>query len=280
MYGFMGDCRVWTEEAVEQDRGSGELVGATATDDQEVSTGGEGRYAGHGQVLTSEGLVVAVDGPGGSGKSTVAREIARRLGLRYLDTGAMYRAVTQVALESRIDLEDHDAVAELAERVVLAVGTSPDDPTIAVNGEAVGDKIRTRAVTNAVSAVAAVPAVRRLLVARQQQIIAAASPSGIVVEGRDIGSVVAPQAPVKVFLTASTEVRALRRSHQLGEKGMDDVARTLAELDRRDVLDSTRAADPLAVPDDAIVLDSTSLSVEAVVAEVLLHCERVTADAP
>ncbi len=128
------------------------------------------------------------------------------------------------------------------------------------------------------SAVAAVPAVRRLLVARQRQIIAA-SPTGIVVEGRDIGSVVAPQAPVKVFLTASTEVRALRRSHQLGEKGIDDVARTLAELDRRDALDSTRAADPLAVPEDAIMLDSTSLSIEAVVDEVLLHCERVTADA-
>lgn len=267
---------------MEQDRGSRESVGVTATDDQEVSTGGEGRCTGHGQVLTSEGLseglVVAVDGPGGSGKSTVAREIARRLGLRYLDTGAMYRAVTQVALESRIDLEDHSAVGELAERVVLAVGTSPDSPTIAVNGEAVEDKIRSRAVTNAVSAVAAVPAVRRLLVARQRQIIAA-SPTGIVVEGRDIGSVVAPQAPVKVFLTASTEVRALRRSHQLGEKGIDDVARTLAELDRRDALDSTRAADPLAVPEDAIMLDSTSLSIEAVVDEVLLHCERVTADA-
>ncbi|WP_250279746.1 (d)CMP kinase [Frankia sp. Cppng1_Ct_nod] len=244
-----------------------------------MSTGGEGRPAGHGGAGTFEGLVIAVDGPGGSGKSTVAREIARRLGLRYLDTGAMYRAVTQLALESRIDLEDHSAVAELTERAVLTVGTSPTSPAIAVNGEAVDEKIRTRAVTNAVSAVAAVPAVRRRLVARQQQIIAGALPDGIVVEGRDIGSVVAPQASVKVFLTASTEVRALRRSHQLGEKGIDDVARTLAELDRRDVLDSTRAADPLAIPDDAIVLDSTSLSVQDVVDEVLRHCERVAAGA-
>ncbi len=279
---------------MEHDRGSREPVVASATGEQEVPTGGEGRRAGPGELwrpdgsdpaatppqrVVRDGFVIAVDGPGGSGKSTVAREIARRLGLRYLDTGAMYRAVTQLALESRIDIEDHNAVAELAERAVLTVGTSPDNPTIAVNGEAVDDKIRTRAVTNAVSAVAAVPAVRRRLVARQQQIIAEASPVGIVVEGRDIGSVVAPHAPVKVFLTASTEVRALRRSHQLGEKGIDDVARTLAELDRRDVLDSTRAADPLAIPDDAIVLDSTGLSVQDVVDEVLRHCERVSARA-
>ncbi|WP_131785613.1 (d)CMP kinase [Protofrankia symbiont of Coriaria ruscifolia] len=279
---------------MEHDRGSREPVVASATGEQEVPTDGEGRRTGPGepwrpdgpdpaapppQRVVRDGFVIAVDGPGGSGKSTVAREIARRLGLRYLDTGAMYRAVTQVALESRIDIEDHNAVAELAERAVLTVGTSPDNPAIAVNGEAVDDKIRTRAVTNAVSAVAAVPAVRRRLVARQQQIIAEASPVGIVVEGRDIGSVVAPHAPVKVFLTASTEVRALRRSHQLGEKGIDDVARTLAELDRRDVLDSTRAADPLAIPDDAIVLDSTALSVQDVVDEVLRHCERVSARA-
>jgi cytidylate kinase len=238
------------------------MVGATATDAARGPSGG-----------TGAGLVVAVDGPGGSGKSTVAREVARRLGLRYLDTGAMYRAVTQKALESRIDIEDPAAVAELAERAVVTVGTDPDRPTIAVDQVRVDAEIRTRAVTNAVSAVSAVAAVRRLLVAQQQQIIAAALPvGGIVVEGRDIGSVVAPQATVKVFLTASTEARALRRSRQLGEKGVDDVARTLAELGRRDVLDSTRAADPLAVPPDAVVLDSTELSVEQVVDEVMRRC--------
>ncbi|MBL7497782.1 (d)CMP kinase [Frankia nepalensis] len=220
------------------------------------------------------GLVVAVDGPGGSGKSTVAKAVARRLGLRYLDTGAMYRAVTQLVLEQRVDLEDPQAVAELAERAVITPGTDPDAPTIAVNQVRVDAEIRTRAVTNAVSAVSAVVAVRARLVAQQRQIIAEAAQTGrgIVVEGRDIGSVVAPDAPVKVFLTASTEVRALRRSRELGEKGVDDVARTLAELDRRDVLDSTRKVDPLAVPKDAVTLDSTGMSVDEVVDVVLRHC--------
>jgi cytidylate kinase len=216
-----------------------------------------------------------VDGPGGSGKSTVARETARRLGFRYLDTGAMYRAVTQLALERRVDIEDAAAVAELAERAVLTVGTDPDAPSIAIDGTRVDEQIRTRAVTNAVSAVAAVPAVRRRLVAKQQQIIYdAVTDGGIVVEGRDIGSVVAPQAPVKVFLTASTQVRALRRSQQLGEKGVDDVARTLAELDRRDVLDSTRKTDPLTPSDDAVVLDSTDLSIDQVVELILERCAK------
>ena len=228
-----------------------------------------------------QGLVVAVDGPGGSGKSTVAREIARQLGLRYLDTGAMYRAVTQLALDRRVDLEDADAIGELAARAVLTVGTDPDSPTIAVDGTDVAAAIRTRAVTNAVSAVAAVPEVRARLVARQRQIIAEAAASrGIVVEGRDIGSVVAPDAPVKVFLTASMEVRALRRSQQLGEKGIDDLARTLAELDRRDSLDKTRTVDPLSIPPDAVQLDSSELSVDAVVKIVLDHCEQVLAATP
>jgi cytidylate kinase len=189
----------------------------------------------------------------------------------------MYRAVTQLALERRIDIEDPQAVAELAERAVLTVGTDPDEPSVAVDGTRVDAEIRTRAVTNAVSAVAAVPAVRVRLVAQQRQVIdAALAGGGIVVEGRDIGSVVSPNAQVKVFLTASTEVRALRRSRQLGEKGVDDVARTLAELDRRDALDSKRAADPLAIPDGAIVLDSTALSVPEVVEEVLRHCGQST----
>ncbi|OAA28616.1 cytidylate kinase [Frankia sp. EI5c] len=224
------------------------------------------------------GLVVAVDGPGGSGKSTVSREIARQLGLRYLDTGAMYRAVTQVALERRIDIEDPAAVAEISERTVLTVGTDPDAPTIAADGVNVEEQIRTRAVTNAVSAVAAVPAVRERLVAQQREIIAESlAAGGIVVEGRDIGSVVAPDAPVKVFLTASTEVRALRRSRQLGEKGVDDVARTLAELGRRDALDSSRTVDPLSVPEGAIVLDSSALSVTEVVEEVMRRSEHLLA---
>jgi cytidylate kinase len=223
-------------------------------------------------------LVVAVDGPGGSGKSTVAREVASRLGLRYLDTGAMYRAVTFCVLDLRTDLEDLDAIAQVAERTALVVGTDPHRSTIAVDGRTVDEEIRTRPVTNAVSAVAAVPAVRKRLVALQQQIIAESLPAGgIVVEGRDIGAVVAPDADVKVFLTASTEVRAQRRSKELGEDSADDVLRTYAELNRRDALDSGRAADPLAVAADAVVLDSTGLSVGEVVALVMQRCEQVKA---
>ncbi|MDT3441845.1 MULTISPECIES: (d)CMP kinase [unclassified Pseudofrankia] len=231
--------------------------------------GGDAAAAGHGP-----GLVVAVDGPGGSGKSTVAKAVARRLGLRYLDTGAMYRAVTQLALEQRVDLEDTEAVAQLAERATITPGTDPDGPTIAVNQVRVDAEIRTRAVTNAVSAVSAVEAVRRRLVAQQRQIVADAvgTTGGIVVEGRDIGTVVATDAPVKVYLTASTEVRALRRSRELGEKGVDDVARTLAELGRRDALDSTRTVDPLLVAPDALVLDSTGMSIDEVVGLVLRRC--------
>jgi cytidylate kinase len=211
-----------------------------------------------GQSQTASTLVVAVDGPGGSGKSTVAREVARRLGFRYLDTGAMYRALTYLALSRRVDVEDAETLSEMAEQVLLSVDTNPDSPTVTIDGEDVSEPIRTRPVTNAVSAVSAVPAVRKELVRRQQDIIAR-SADGIVVEGRDIGTVVAPEAVVKVFLTASTEERARRRSAELGEEGADAVARTHSELERRDTLDSGRSASPLLQPDDALVVDSTSI---------------------
>jgi CMP/dCMP kinase len=228
-----------------------------------------------GQSRTAEALVVAVDGPGGSGKSTVAREVARRLGLRYLDTGAMYRALTWLALERRVDVEDGETLAEMAEQVLLKIDSDPDKPTIAIEGEDVTEPIRTRQVTNAVSAVSAVPAVRKELVRRQQDLIAAASP-GIVVEGRDIGSVVAPEAKVKLFLTASTEERARRRSAELGEQGADAVARTHSELERRDTLDSGRSASPLLQADDALVVDSTSMSASQVADLVVDRVAEVT----
>ena len=209
-------------------------------------------------------LVVAVDGPGGSGKSTVARALARRLGVRYLDTGAMYRAVTWLALQRRLDIEDAEALAQLAERAALTVATDPDAPVIAVDGTDVSSEIRSRPVTSAVSAVSAVEAVRRRLVDQQRAIIAS-DPTGIVVEGRDIGTVVAPDAPLKVFLTASTAVRARRRSAEIGEAGDDAVAQTMAELGRRDAIDSGRVASPLSQASDALVVDSSDLSVDAVV---------------
>jgi cytidylate kinase len=218
------------------------------------------------------GQIVAIDGPSGSGKSTVARRVAQRLGYRYLDTGAMYRALTWQALEQRIDLEDATALGELAERARIELGTNPRRPTIAIDGTAVSAPIRSRAVTNAVSAVSAVPAVRAALVRRQQELMAE---GGIVVEGRDIGTTVAPDAPLKIFLTASSEARAARRHRQLASVGDGGAEHdTRAEIDRRDARDSTRAASPLVQAADAVVVDSTSRTIDEVVGEVLAAATR------
>jgi cytidylate kinase len=211
-------------------------------------------------------MVVALDGPSGSGKSSVARGTAVRLGLRYLDTGAMYRAVTWWMLEHGVDVEDATAVAERADRPALAVGTDAAKPTIAVDGLDVSQPIRSRAVTNAVSAVSAVPEVRRRLVAEQQRIIGS---GGIVVEGRDIGSVVAPDAPVKVYLTAAATARAHRRSAELTHDPDATVDRTHDEILRRDRLDSSRAASPFVKADDAHELDATYLSLDEVIGRVI-----------
>jgi len=208
-------------------------------------------------------FVVAVDGPSGSGKSTVSRRLAGALGARYLDTGAMYRAVTWAVLRAGIDPYDADAVAKVAGHVRLTIAVDPDRPAVSVDGTPVDREIRGPEVTAAVSAVAAVPAVRRILVAQQRQIIADAD--RIVVEGRDIGGVVAPDAELKVYLTASSAARAHRRS---AEHAADPHA-TAAELARRDRLDSTRAADPLAKAPDAVELDTTGLDIDEVVARLL-----------
>ena len=216
--------------------------------------------------------VVAIDGPSGSGKSTVARRVAQRLGFRYLDTGAMYRALTWQALEHRVDLEDAAALTELAERAVIEPGTNPRRPTISIDGTDVSAPIRSRAVTNAVSAVSAVPAVRAALVRRQRELMTG---GGIVVEGRDIGTAVAPDAPLKIFLTASSEARAQRRHRQLAAVGdASAVSDTRAEIERRDERDSTRAASPLLQAPDAVVVDSTARTVDEVVGEVLAAAAR------
>lgn len=217
-------------------------------------------------VTPVERLVIAVDGPSGSGKSTVSRSVARRLGLRYLDTGAMYRAMTCWMLRNDVDVEDAEAVAELADRPQLASGTNPDRPTISVDGDDWSGLIRTREVTNAVSAVSAVSAVRRRLVALQRQTI---GEGGIVVEGRDIGTAVAPDAPVKVYLTAASTARAQRRTAELDKDPAVTVSLTEAELARRDRLDSSRTTSPLAKADDATELDTTHLTLEEVVDAVI-----------
>jgi cytidylate kinase len=216
-------------------------------------------------------LVVAVDGPSGSGKSTISRRVAQALNARYLDTGAMYRAVTYAVLRDGVDLGDADKIATVAERVELTIGTDPTAPHISVDGIGVDREIRGPEVTRAVSAVSAVPAVRALLVAGQRAIIAEAD--RIVVEGRDIGTVVAPNADLKVYLTADAEERARRRSSE----NAASPAATAADLARRDRLDSTRAADPLRQADDAVVLDTTSLGIDEVVARLRRMLDKVTA---
>ncbi|RAY16598.1 (d)CMP kinase [Actinomadura craniellae] len=207
-----------------------------------------------------------MDGPSGSGKSSASKGVARALGLRYLDTGAMYRAMTWWMLDQGVPVTDAGQVAARVAEPVIEVGTDPAAPTIAVDGVDVSGPIRTREVTNAVSAVSSVPAVRQRMVALQREVIGA---GGIVVEGRDIGTVVVPDAPVKVFLTASEDARAQRRARDLTDDPAATVQVTLAEQARRDRLDSTRTASPLAKAADAHEIDSTDLDLDEVVAEVL-----------
>jgi CMP/dCMP kinase len=211
----------------------------------------------------TERLVIAVDGPAGSGKSTAARGVARALGLRYLDTGAMYRALTWWLLEHGLDTTDPETVARHATEPVIEVGTDPDAPAITVGGMDVSGQIRTREVSNAVSAVASVPQVREHLVAMQREIIArnAGPGGGIVAEGRDIGTVVAPQALVKVFLTASEHARADRRSADLAEDPGATAAVTRHEQLRRDRADAPQTV----MAADAVEIDSTSLSLDEVI---------------
>jgi cytidylate kinase len=204
--------------------------------------------------------VVALDGPSGTGKSTVARRLAQRLGARYLDTGAMYRAATVAVLRAGVDPNDAGAVVDVVASSRIDIGTDPAAPSVSVDGDRVDDAIRSADVTAAVSAVSAVPEVRTRMVTQQRRLIGA---GGIVVEGRDIGSVVWPAARPKVFLTASAEIRARRRAGELGPQA--DVDAVAADIARRDGLDSSRATSPLAKADDAVELDTTDLDIDTVV---------------
>ena len=217
--------------------------------------------------------VVAIDGPAGSGKSTVARQVADRLGLDYLDTGAMYRAVAYEAIRRGIDPEDEPTVAELARQMELSVAER-----VVVNGTDATVEIRSPEVTRAVSTVAANPEVRTEMVLRQREW--AETRGGGVVEGRDIGSVVFPDALLKVYLTASEGERASRRSREMLEREFDQVAAEMAqvahEIARRDRIDSTRAASPLTVAADAVEVDTTGIDAHEVVERVMaLVAERM-----
>ena len=216
----------------------------------------------------SGSVTIAVDGPAGTGKSSVSRGLARALGARYLDTGSMYRIVTLAVLRAGVDENDVSAVGALADQVDMAVGFDPDEDLSYLGGEDVSAEIRGDAVTRAVSAVSAVPAVRTRLVARQREL--AAGPGSVVVEGRDIGTVVLPDADVKIFLTASAEERARRRNDQNLANGLeDDYEGVLADVRRRDHLDSTRAVSPLRAADDAMIVDSSDMTESDVVAHLL-----------
>lgn len=211
-------------------------------------------------------MIIAIDGPAGSGKSTVAKQVAKMLGFHYLDTGAMYRSVAWLALERGVSLDDAEAVAQLAREEAITFTHEPGNPLpsgVAIAGCDVTLQIRTPRIDKAVSPVSAIPAVREALT-QQQRAIAASE--NIVMEGRDIGTVVFPNAELKVFLTASAEERARRRALQNAERGFGetDQAAILADIIRRDQADSTRSVAPLRAAEDAVQLDTTGMGIDEV----------------
>ncbi len=208
-----------------------------------------------------ESVIVAIDGPSGTGKSSTSKAVAAKLGLDYLDTGAQYRAITWWMIGNGVDVDDAEAVANAAGKPVIVSGTDPSHPTITVDGVDAAGPIRTDEVTSRVSAVSAVPEVRALITELQRR-IAREAERGIVVEGRDIGTTVLPDADLKIFLTASPEARAARRSGEL--KGVD-VRATQEALVKRDAADSSRKTSPLAKAGDAVEVDTTELTLDQVI---------------
>jgi CMP/dCMP kinase len=213
-------------------------------------------------------LTIAIDGPSGAGKGTIARTIARQLGYRHVDSGAMYRAIGWKALREQLSLDDEETIASLAERSRILL-TSPD---VTIDGIDVSQAIRTPEIDRAAAAVARLPKVRAVLVHRQRQLGATGA---IVMEGRDIGTVVFPDADVKIYLDASPEERARRRaSDPARASGSSPVGDVVTALAARDELDRTRPVSPLYAASDAVVLDTTSKSVEEVVKEVMSVIKR------
>lgn len=209
-------------------------------------------------------LIIAIDGPSGSGKSSVSRAVATELGLDYLDTGSMYRAMTWFIQDLGVDVNDAQTVAKSAKADVIQPSIDPSEPGIRVSGKDVSAEIRGPVVTQGVSAVSAVPEVRELMVNLQRE-IASNSKSGIVVEGRDICAVVLPEAPVRLFITADPEARANRRAKENGA----EVTATQSDLAKRDLADSTRTISPLEIAAGARVIDTTHLELSEVIAQVV-----------
>jgi cytidylate kinase len=213
-------------------------------------------------------IIIAIDGPAGAGKSTLGRRLARELNLLYVDTGAMYRAAALAVVEANVNANDADEVARIAAVARIELAGDPDSLRVFLDGRDVSAEIRTEQITRLSSVVSAIPAVRRDLVRRQREM--GAQGDGVVLDGRDIGTVVFPQADVKFFLTAIPEERAKRRFDDDHRTEPDlTFQETLADINTRDERDSTRADSPLRIAEDAVVIDTTDLSIEQVFARML-----------
>lgn len=224
-------------------------------------------------------MIIAIDGPSGAGKSTLGRMIARELGYLYIDTGAMYRAVALAVIESNVRLNDALKVVSVAEGADIKLEGDPDSLRVSLNGRDISEEIRTEEVSHAASVISTIPEVRRTLVERQRKI---GKQGRVVLDGRDIGTVVFPDADIKFFLTAQPQERASRRfkEERLRERDVT-FEETLTDITARDQRDSTREDSPLAIADNAVVIDSTDLSIEevgermlAVIREMLSGQER------
>jgi cytidylate kinase len=207
--------------------------------------------------LTRPNMVIAVDGPSGSGKSSISKESATRLGFNFLDTGAMYRSLTWFCVSNNLREEDLIVEKILNQDFELEISIDPQNEQVRVNGVEVTNLIREDAITSQVSVFAAMPGIRRFLVAKQRELVDA-SDSGIIVEGRDIGSVVLPNANFKIFITANDDVRAKRRARQIDSNEND----VLVAQRKRDLLDSSRKVSPLVIPEGAVILDNSDLDFE------------------
>lgn len=210
--------------------------------------------------------VLTIDGPSGAGKGTVSRAVARKLDWNYLDSGSIYRSLAVAALVAGVDINDEPSVTAVAEEMKLAFDCG-DELIVFLNGENITSQLPLESTAKVASIVAAWPEVRRVLLQKQRDFKVL---PGLVADGRDMGTVVFPEATIKVFLTASAEERALRRYKQLKEKGIDaNLAQITCEIEERDRRDSERASAPLKIAEDAVLIDSSSMSIESVIAEVL-----------
>jgi CMP/dCMP kinase len=223
--------------------------------------------------LAANNLVIAIDGPAGAGKSTVAKMVAEQLNYVYLDTGAMYRAVTYLVLERGVDPNNQEAVTDVAKQADIVFSNASGKAKVFLNDADITDKIRTREISNLVSPLSAIASVRSILVDQQRKLAASGN---VVLDGRDIGTVVLPNADLKVFLTASSEERARRRLKDLERQGEKaDFKELLEEIEARDKRDSTRDVAPLKVADDAVVIDTDYLTIDEVVEKIRsLHALR------